>query len=439
VYAHATMRLAVLATVLYAASASAAPAQPSFAGGPHAFALFAGKPAQIRVAWNPVAGAVRYRATWQGVDREVATPALELNETTPGPRPLSVVAIDADGRAGPAATILLDVVPIAAIAPGATESAQAPAYAIGTRFSSPGASCALDTDAKVPEIQARVAGRTWLTCGAYTGPVIIAPVVVASEAEPLVRETATTIHVTVASVAPLGDRLDIEAVGEIDLGEAQRTAGGFDLTVTPRAKATSVGLRIVAGELPIGTIDLPLSNRIATPAVPPAPEHRWLAVDAGLLAGLFVPQSTGVAATNLGHPMTAGDAIATGGSIAAQLGIFPIPRAGLEAQLAIMPAGHASASGTAVIVAERLQLAIRAVEDGRYGLRVLVGADLLTQHGATDGGIHYGAAFTLGLARDLALRVEAMHLITSSRDASYASSLLAQVGVVMRFGRRDRW
>ena len=425
--------------MLSAASAAAAPAQPTFSGGPRAFALFAGHPAQVRIAWNPVAGATHYRATWLGIDHDVTAPALELTEATPGKRPLTVVALDKDGHASAAATLLVDIVPIVAIAPGSTDSAQAPAYAVGTRFSSPGASCALDTGDKAPEIQASVAGRAWLACGDYRAPVVIAPVLVASETAALVRETATPIHVTVASVAPLGERLDVEAIGELDLGEAQRTAGGFDLAVTPRANATTVGLRVVAGSLAIATLDLPLSDRVAVVAAPPAPDTSWLALDAGVLAGVFVPQHTGAAATNLGHPTTPGDAISTGGSFAAHVGYFPIPRAGLEAQFALMPAGHAAESGTATIASERLSLAIRAVEDRHLGIRVLLGADLLTEHHATDGGIHYGAAFTVALAHDLTLRLEALHLITSARDAGYASSLLAQVGVVMRFGRRDRW
>ncbi len=433
--------------MLCAAHASAAPVPPTFVGGPRAFPLWAGHPAQLRVTWNPVAGATHYRATWQGVDHDVATPALELAEPSPGQRPLSVVALDAGGHASPAATVLIDVVPIVAIAPGATESAQTPAFAVGTRFSSPGATCALDAGARAAEIQATTPGRVWLACGAYATPIIVAPVIVATEAPPLAREAAATIHVTVASVAPLGDRLDIEAIGELDLGEAQRTEGGFDLTVTPRAKATAIGLRVVAGNLPIGGVDLALSERSAPVAPPPPPVGAgWLAVDAGLLAGLFAPQSAGLAATNLGHPMAPADAIATGGALAGHLGYFPIPRAGLEAQIAIMPGSYAAGSGTALVLSERLQLAIRAVEDGRFGLRVLLGADLLTQlaergtsRHATNGAVHYGAAVTLAIARDLSLRVEALHLITSARDASYASSLLAQVGVVMRFGRRDRW
>ncbi len=147
-------------------------------------------------------------------------------------------------------------------------------------------------------------------------------------------------------------------------------------------------------------------------AAPPAPDTSWLALDAGVLAGVFVPQSTGAAATNLGHPTTPGDAVGDGGSFAAHVGYFPIPRAGLEAQFALMPAGHAAESGTATIASERLSSRSAPSRIGTSGSACCSVRTSSRSTHATDGGIHYGAAFTVALAHDLTLRLEALHLIT---------------------------
>ena len=438
---------AVVATLLIATRARAEVAQPQLVG-PHAFALLAGRPATVRAGWRAVAGATHYRVTWKDVEADVTDTAFESIETTAGRHTLSIVAVDKDGHAGPAAHLQIDVVAIAATSPGDTTASTrtgAPAYAIGTRFASPGTPCSLGGSPAAPAIQAHTAGRPWLACGEVSEPIIVAPVIVATEPPPpLVRETATTLHVTVASVAPLGDRLDVEAIGELDLGEAQRTEGGFDVAVTPRTDATAVGLRVMAGDLELGRVALPLSDRVAMVA-PPRPRPAWFAVDAGVLAGVFSPAKVGASATHLGHPSAPADTLATGGSFAGHVGFFPLRKVGLEVQVAYVPTGYASGGGTSTLLVERIQLAVRAVDDHRYGLRLLAGGDVLTERArrgtsrhATDGGLHYGAAFTIGVTRALAVRIEAMHLITTSLDAGYASSFVAQVGVVTRFGRRDR-
>ena len=156
---------------------------------------------------------------------------------------------------------------------------------------------------------------------------------------------------------------------------------------------------------------------------------------------MFEPPSVGASASHLGHPTSQADALATGGSLAGHVGFFPLRTVGLEAQLAYVPTGYATGGGTSSLLVERFQISIRAVD----GLRLLFGGDVLTElshrgtsRRATDGGLHYGAAFTIGVARDLWVRVEAMHMISAALDASYASSFIAQVGVVTRFGRRDR-
>lgn len=447
---------AVVGAMLLATPARAEIAAPQLAVGPHAFAVVAGQAAKVAVAWRAVAGATHYRVSWKDVEHDVTATAFESVEAIAGRHALSIVALDKAGHASAATTVQIDIIAITAIAPGATTSAAAPAFAIGTRFASPGRPCSLDPStppsgtaarpAHELELQVHTAGRPWLACGEVSVPIIVAPVLVAMEDRaPLPREAPTPLHVTVASVAPLGDRLDIEAIGELDLAEAQRTRGGFDVTVTPRANATSVGLRVMAGALELGRVTVPIAERALAVVVPPTPAPAWFALDVGALAGIFAPPSVGGSASHLGHPTAAADVLATGGSLAGHVGFFPMRDVGLETQVAYVATGYAANGGTSSLLVERIQLAFRAVDDHRYGLRLLLGGDILTElahrgtsRRATDGGLHYGAAFTIGVTRDLWVRVEAMHMISTAVDASYASSFIAQVGVVTRFGRRDR-
>ena len=52
------------ALVIVPARADASPATPALVAGPRTFVAFAGQSAHVRVAWTPVSGAARYRATW---------------------------------------------------------------------------------------------------------------------------------------------------------------------------------------------------------------------------------------------------------------------------------------------------------------------------------------------------------------------------------------
>jgi hypothetical protein len=95
----------------------------------------------------------------------------------------------------------------------------------------------------VPAARAAIAttpGATTLSCGGEPGqprvdvPVAIAPVVIAGPTVPIVRATPTRIHITVASVAPIGDRLQAEPIGDLALGEVERSEMGIDVPVTAR-------------------------------------------------------------------------------------------------------------------------------------------------------------------------------------------------------------
>jgi hypothetical protein len=415
------------------------PAAPAIAPGARTFVALAGRPAPVRLAWPAAPNVARYRARWiqAGALVDVELPgtatAFEREVSAAGRHQLAVVAIDAAGRESPPVELAIEVVEVAAIAPGDDEprSPGAPAFAIGARFRSPGLACRLGDGPAGAEATARTAGAATLRCGGEAGqprvevPVVIAPVIVDGPERPIPRGAATTVHVTVASVAPLGARLDVEAAGELDLGAVRRTAHGLDVAVTPRAGARTAALVVRGRGTVLGRVELALAD--AAPPAPPAPGR--LALELGAHLGAFVPPGGGSPAV-FGAP---GEALTTGPLLGARLGLFPTRRVGLEGELALGAPDYAG-GGRELLLAARAHLAARLLDGGRYGLQLVGGAGVLD----TAGAVHYGGAFTVETRRNLWLRFQALHAITTAHDAGYAHCLELQLGVVTRLGRRDR-
>lgn len=477
-----------------------APAAPTIAAGARAFVAFADRPAIVRLAWAPAAGAVRYRATWSeaaraeprasGVAASIRTaPAspgcaearstaewrcagelelsgsqttFERDERTPGRHRLAVVAIDDAGRESAPAEVVIDVVEITAVAPAAREPQPAarPAFALGARFASDGLVCRLEAGARFhAEAVATQPGATTLACGLPGGPrvevpVVIAPVVIDAP-RPVERGRTATIHVTVASVAPIGPHLVVEPVGAVALGRLARTSHGFDLELTPDATATLAGLVIRtapashgAASVILGRVALRLVD--APPPPPPAPapydEPAWFALDLGGHAGAFVPPSVGPGATTFGGHEDPRSAVTSAALAGLRLGVFPTRRVGLELEGGYAMGGFADQDGVASLIVARAQLAVRVADERRYGLRLVGGTGAVATLGRAgtsrpdlDTTLHAGAAFTIETRPDLWLRLQAAHVVTAARDAGYASCVEVQVGVMTRIGRRDRW
>lgn len=449
---------AAAAHPLPAQAAPARPHAPVLGPAQVAVAAFAGRPAAIKLAWPPVADAVRFRAQWTDAGARVdldlpgTATGFERPAATPGHHELSVVAIDARGVESEPASVAIDVVAITAIPPGGDPArpAPGPAFAIGSRFSSPGLACQLAGAPPAPEAIANAPGATTLVCGGEPGQprvevaVVIAPVVVAGPARPIARETPTRIHLTLGSVAPLGDRLQVEAIGEIDLGEPQRTVTGIDVPVTALAGATHAGLVIRAESIELGRIDLTLGDR-ATPELDAAPRLDWRALDVGGQLGALVLPSEGRGANALGSPRDSRDTLTTAPLLGARAGFFPVRQVGIEGEVSLAVPGYRDRSGVSFMTSARAQLAARILEDRRYGLRILGGAGILgvlasheTSTRTASGAVHWGAAFTIETHGVLGLRIEALHVITSAQDAGFSHCVEVQVGVVTRLGRRDR-
>lgn len=454
-------RVCVLGCALLAsAQAWAAPTLPApkLSTGARTFVAFAGQAAPVSVTWTPVAGAAKYRATWTSgadvISAEVTETTFARAERVAGPHVLSVTAIDAAGVESAPSDLAIDVVTIEAFAPGARgEPTPGPigAFAIGAKFSSPGLRCQLGPSEVALEVIAKVAGAYRLRCGGENGqpmvevPVVISPVIITADLAPIARDRQTKIHVTIASIGAIGEYLEVAAIGDLDLGPAVRVPGGLDIPVTPEADAVSGGLIIRTSSLELGRVAIDLVDPPA-PYAPPAPEADWAGVDLGAHAGAFLAPDVGGGASAIGHPIDPDDVVSGGPVFGLRFGLFPTRRVGVEIESEVATSSYADRLGVAAIMINRGQIAARLVEEGRFGLRVLAGGDLLTTLNeagtskvGTVGGLHYGAAFSIETRPGVSVRVQALHVITVAQDAGYAHCLELQIGVVTRLGRRDRW
>lgn len=451
--------LAAAASAHAAPEVTVRPAPPAIATGSRVFVAFAGRPAPVRFAWPPVTGAARYRATWSTVDASVdvelpgTATSFERAESRSGSHRLSIVAIDASGGESPPAEVAIDVVKITAFAPGTDTPTPADdgAFAIGARFSSRGLRCQLGDGRPAAEVIAAEPGAFQLRCAGDEGaprvevPVVIAPVVVVADAAPLWRLTPTRIHVSVASVAPVGDLLVVEAFGDLDVDNVERTPDGLDVTVTGGTGCESAGLIVSVGEIELGRVGLELVER-PPPPPPPTSRSAWFALDLGAQVGALVTPQYGRGANLLGRPTDPGDTIGSGPFAGVRLGLFPTRRVGLELETALATPGYTERPGFSAMMLNRIQLATRIVEDGRFGLRGLVGGDVLsvlvkrgTSRPGSLGGVHYGGAFTVETRSRVSVRFQALHVITVAQNGGFAHCLEIQVGVVTRLGRLDRW
>jgi hypothetical protein len=462
ILAMAARRCVLGCALLAAAPAWATPrakpiTAPKLATGARTFVAFAGQPASVKVAWPPVAGATHYRARWttgpQVVDVDLTTAVFERPEPAAGPHLLSVFAIDAGGVESAPADLAIDVITIEALPPGSHTASSPPpgAFAIGSTFSSPGMRCQLGSDTPAMEVVAHQFGAFPLRCGGEAGeptvevPVVIAPILVQAELAPVARETTTKVHLTIASVGAIGEHLDIAAIGDLDLGPAERVAGGIDVAITPSASATVAGLIVRANRLELGRVSIDLVDA-PKPAPVIEPESEWFALDLGAQIGGFLPPDVGTDANSLGHPIDAGDTISSGPLVGLRVGLFPTRRVGLELESSLAISSYTGRLGVAGLLINRAQIAARLVEDGRFGLRGLIGGDVLTTTTASGtskvgslGGLHYGAAFSVETRPGVSVRIQALDVITIAQDAGYAHCLELQIGVVTRLGRRDRW
>jgi hypothetical protein len=430
----------------------------------------------LTLAWPAVDGAAGYHVTLSpaiaAADLTAATPAplddLDLpagvtryqREGLPAGRYVAhLAAIDATGlTSAPAPALELIVGDLAAYPPGAAapltalpvDPAGRPLLALGSRLVGPGP-CALGPGERADEARATQLGLAQLRCTAFglvaaEVAVTIAPVeLTVIDPVPLPAERPTRLRLRVTSTAPLGRELTLSSDGA-RLADVARTDDGFTAEVTP-ARLQDRGLATLAlssGDILLGEVTL---SRAAPPPRQIAPATRevaWFALDLGGHLGVLALPAAGAGALGLGASPDLRHALSSGPTLGASAALFPTRRVGLGLELTGVAAGYADAIGTAGIVVGRAHLIVRALDDDRFGLRLLAGADALAltstaagSHRGVDGALHWGAAFTVALDRRLAVAVEALHTVAPARDGGYASAVGLQLAVTTRLGRLD--
>ena len=145
-------------------------------------------------------------------------------------------------------------------------------------------------------------------------------------------------------------------------------------------------------------------------------------------------------------PTDPADAVSGGPLVGLRLGFFPTRRVGLEGEVTLIEAGRGDREGTSHVLSSRAQIAVRALESGNLGLRVIAGTGAFTNLSetgtariATQGEVHGGAAITIETSPNLWLRFQFVDAVTTARDDGYSHCLELQLGVVTRVGRRDSW
>lgn len=429
-----------------------------------ALPAFPGAGVDVTIGWRPVGEAARYRATFTnvatGTSTDVETTALRIDKRglAPGRYQLTVGALDATGTVGALSEPLpLNVVEVRAVPPGADQPMPPTrdAYAVGTQFSVPGMHCEA-SESRIDDLLVRAEnelrvtrpGRTTLYCAGLPGyleaDVLIAPVSIAAQSTEVTRGRTTIVHVTIGSVAHVGDHLAVTALGDVTAGVPVRTRYGLDVPVTAPRDAGAGTLAIQSGAFELGRVELALLTPAPPPEAVPRPPLDWQALDVGGQIGAFFPPSEGGGATKIGEPSAAGDVITAGPLVGARLGLFPIPRVGLEAELSMAAGGYADESTVSRLLVTRAQLAFRVLEGGRFGLRLLAGGGAWTtlrEHGtsqpSTVGEAHAGLALTVETSPNVWLRFQVADLVTAARENTYAHVIEGQLGIVTRFGRRD--
>jgi hypothetical protein len=428
-----------------------------------ALPTFAGDVVDVVVGWRPVVGASAYRVTLTDVAGHATSVdtrnlRFEKQDLAPGNYRLTIAAVDRTGAVGATSDVLpINVIEVRAVPPGGDHPVPPTrgAYAVGTRFSVAGMHCEFG-DARIddlivgPEnvVRMPMAGVALLRCAGLPGylekQVVIAPVRVATQSPRIVRGATTTVTITLASVAALGERLDVEAIGEITLGEAQRTEFGLEVPVTAAGDAKEATLSVQSAGFEIGRVALELADAPTPPAPPPLPPLDFKALDIGGFIGMFSPPASETSGSTLGHPTQRADIITGGPLFGLRLGFFPVSRVGLTGEAAIIAGGYVDEANVSQILAARGSLEVRALESGSLGLRVFAGAGALrtletrgTSHPATDTEVHAGAAATIETSPNLWLRLQISDVVMTARDDGFAHCLELQLSVMTRLGRRD--
>jgi hypothetical protein len=450
------------------------PATPAWTTAAARAVSVAGRPAAVRAVFAPVAGQTRYRV-WirtQGGDPisavDVAAAgesgAITLHRLRPGLYTARVVALGADGfESAPSADLPIEVIDLPAVAAGRDEvlapaddagdlgsPAPAPVLTVGARLVIPAAlTCQLGDDVPTSPVVITRVGPIALRChrGAdeVAAPLLVGEslAIEVANAPHLVPRRATTLTFTLRDPAAAPA---VDAVGTgVRVLSVEAGADGLRVTVEPPPRGGRLAhLDLVlrdAPEISLKRVALAIevTDEAPRPRGAPTLDVRFAGAELGAFAGYLALPSDAGDAIELGDAGDPAYRVASGPTFGARLAIWPTHRVGIEAEVGVTPTDYAAADDRATVVAARGQLALRIVQDGRFGLRAAAGAGVLTlvsgagaAHADTDGEVHWGLGFTIDLPRRLQVRLDARHLLAPARDGGFANAIEATTGLGVR-------
>lgn len=392
------------------------PPPPAFAAPQLTVSTFAAS-SSVRVAWQPAAAAIRYRAVVldeQGVEQNVVLvppgeTAFELASVPAGALKVQLSSIDATGFEGVPSTLDVNVVSVAMAPPGSGSTAGATSnsglptmttplkVAVGAKLvPPPGMTCALepdtDTDGATADLVARKPGRYHAVCsptpasptppssatstlssGGISSVVEVLPVTAApiGALPPLARDRATSISLAVASEAPLGP--DVAARGSAGLTiEAQRWEGTtLVLSVRPTAAATAAeSIQLAVADVELTAVSVAIAD--AAPVVA-ARAPSWT-LDLGGFAGVLLPAD----GSELGTPTVGRDELASGPLLGARLAARQTARPWLAGrlELGVAALSQVGTPDTATLLLPSAAIALRPLARGGVELWAFGGAGL---------------------------------------------------------------
>jgi LysM domain len=356
------------------------PAAPALGPATLIVATFAAS-ASVPLSWQPVDGAVQYRAVVfddQGVEQNVVIippgqTSLSLADVPPGNVSVQISAIDSAGFEGPPARLGVNVVAIAAAAPGRSDPSAAtgattsattehPRVALGSRIVEPAApipmTCALSLQGSAPAspgsaappasppsadaLIVRQPGHYRVSCAPASGAEAVAAVAAEFDVPPVTasvvgpaplvpRDQAVTLRIAVTSDAPLSDVAASNAAGPpgptlgkppgLTPGQPGKPPGltiesqhwdGHTLTLAVRGTASAAlrePLRLVV-PLSTGEVELASLSLAVEDTSSPAPTAAPPRWRIGL--GGFAGLLLPPAGSGLGHPTSVRDELTSG-------------------------------------------------------------------------------------------------------------------------------
>lgn len=456
--------------------------------GPATFVAVGGLGGTIQGEWGAIAGAGSYRVevSEDPEGSEVLTsqvvPAsihrFEAQGLPAGDYYASVAAVDGDAfESPPSERLLLTVVPVGLVSPGAaplprleptadgaTPGMHGPLRVLrGTRLDVPlGLRCRVDdgVPSRVPVLAD--AGEHTVACltddaspvPGFAVTVIEPELAAVAEAHTAVRGQTTEVELSLAAEVPLPRRLWLEAPEGLMAATpvATATPGRFRARVHADAGAPAeASLRVMAdaggepvelGRITLTVEDPPVAAPTTAPAPAPARPERHM-VEGGLYGGVMLPSPRhNLFQTSLGADGLAWERLSpAAASFGLRLGYYPIRWVGAELEQGLAPTRTRETDQRVNLFTVRAhvlgQLPWRLTPTVHAGAGVIGITNDSVLGGEIDTVIYFGAGAKLYATRWLVVRLDVRDAITEARGRGVAHSPEILLGVGAVLGRRS--